>query len=66
MTVEDSAHAWSGEASQDPAEDESPGATRAKGRVMQEMLGGLLWLVICVLSILFWWPLLVVIVQYWI
>ena len=38
---------------------------QAKGRPMRELLGALVWLAICALSILFWWPLLVVIVQYW-
>ncbi len=33
---------------------------------MREMLGALVWLAICALSVLFWWPLLVVVVQYWV
>lgn len=33
---------------------------------MRELVGALLWLAICGLCILFWWPLLVVIWQYWI
>ncbi len=42
------------------------GTELAKGRPMRELLGALLWLAICALSILFWWPLLVVVVQYWV
>jgi len=32
---------------------------------MRELFGAMLWLVICAASIMFWWPLLVVVVQYW-
>ncbi len=42
------------------------GTKLAKGWPMRELLGALVWLAICALSILFWWPLLVVVVQYWI
>ena len=42
------------------------GTGQAKGRFMSELLGALLWLAICALSIMFWWPLLVVVVQYWV
>ena len=33
---------------------------------MRELFGALVWLAICALSIMFWWPLLVVVVQYWV
>lgn len=39
---------------------------QAKRRPMRELVGALLWLAICALSILFWWLLLVVVWQYWI
>ena len=42
------------------------GTKKEEGRFMSELLGALLWLAICLLSILFWWPLLVVVVQYWV
>jgi hypothetical protein len=33
---------------------------------MRELVGAMVWLAICALSILFWWPLLVVVWQYWV
>ena len=42
------------------------GALEAKDGPMRELVGALLWLAICALSILFWWPLLVVVWQYWV
>lgn len=32
---------------------------------MHELLGGVVWLSICTLIVLFWWPLLVVVWEYW-
>ena len=42
-----------------------PKTEQAKGPPMRELLGALIWLAICVVSIIFWWPLVVVVVQYW-
>jgi hypothetical protein len=33
---------------------------------MRELVGALVWLAICGLTVLFWWPLLVVVWQYWV
>jgi len=33
---------------------------------MSETLGALIWLTICALSVLFWWPVLMLIWQYWV
>ncbi len=39
---------------------------QVRGMTMREVFGGLLWLGICTLSILVWWPVLVVILEYWV